>query len=84
MATVCLSINLQYSQQIRAPRAVFVKFPHGASFGEPGQVDQQLTLLRDLFWALQRLEEPGEIVEPGYRWRRSSYDPVDLASFQLD
>ena len=83
MATVCHSINLQWSQKVPAPRTVFVKFPHGASFGEPGNVDQQTTILRDLFWTLQRLETPGEIVEPGYGWRRSTYEPVDPSSFQL-
>jgi len=75
---------MQWSQNVRAPRAVFVKFPHGASFGEPGNVDQQMTILRDLFWAAQSLEEPGQIVEPGYGWRRTSYDEVPFESFQLD
>ncbi len=81
--TVCLSINLQMSQQLRAPRTVFVKFPHGSSFGAPQERDQQMTILRDLFWALQQVEEPGTIVEPGYRWRRSTYSAVEFDSFQL-
>lgn len=71
------------SQKLRAPRTVFVKFPFGASFGEPHNVNQQLTLLRDMFWALQKLEKPGEIVEPGYRWRKTSYEPVNSDSFSL-
>ncbi len=81
ISTVCLSINRDISERLRCPRTVFVKFPHGASLGEPGARDQQLTVLRDLFWALQDLSEPGRIVEPGYRWRRSTYEPVDPASF---
>ncbi len=79
--TVNLSINLAISRKIGAPRTVFVRFPHGASFGEPGQVNQQMTVLRDLFWALQDLTEPGQILEPGYRWRRTDYPPVDPATF---
>ena len=76
-----LSINRAISSRIGCPRTVFVKFPHGASFGEPGARDQQLTVLRDLFWSLQDLKEPGAIVEPGYRWRRTDYPPVPLESF---
>jgi len=80
--TVCLSINRAISERIGAPRSVFVRFPHGASFGEPAAVDQQRTVLRDLCWALQDLAEPGGIVEPGYRWRKTTYDAVDPGSFQ--
>jgi len=80
--TVCLSINLAITERIGAPRSMFVRFPHGASLGEPQAVDQQRSVLRDLLWALQDLEEPGHIVQPGYRWRRTSYGPVDPNSFQ--
>lgn len=79
--TVNLSINLKISEKLRAPRTVFVKFPHGASFGEPGNLNQQRMILRDLFKALFGLEEPGRIIEPGYRWKRTSYDPVGPESF---
>jgi hypothetical protein len=81
---VSLSINRSISERIGCPRTVFVKFPHGASFGEPDARDQQLTVLRDLFWALQDLDEPGVIVEPGYRWRRTTYPSVSLQSFQRE
>ncbi len=80
--TVCLSINRAITERIAAPRSVFVKFPHGAAMGEPGNVEQQTTILRELLWAAQDLDEPGGVVEPGYRWRRSSYEPVDPASIQ--
>jgi hypothetical protein len=61
---------------------VFVKFPHGAALGEPGNRAQQTSILRDMLWALQDLDEPGLIVEPSYRWRRSEYQEVTLESFQ--
>lgn len=81
ICTVSLSINRPMSERVGCPRAVFVKFPHGAALGEPGARDQQLTVLRDLFWALQDVTEPGAIVEPGYRWRRTEYPPVALQSY---
>ena len=82
IATATLSINRDISLRIRAPRTVFVKFPHGAACGEPHARDQQLTVLRDLFWVLQDATEPGTMVEPGYRWRRTTYPAVSLSTFQ--
>jgi D-proline reductase (dithiol) PrdB len=81
LTTVNLSINLDISRKINAPRTVFVRFPHGAPFGEPHARDQQMTVLRDLLRAAQELATPGTIVEPGYRWRRTVFDPVSLSSF---
>jgi hypothetical protein len=78
---VNLSINRDISLRIGAPRTVLVRFPHGASLGEPGHRDQQLTVLRDLCWALQRITVPGTVVEPGYVWRRTVYEPVPFDSF---
>jgi hypothetical protein len=82
LTTVNLSINLEISQKIGAPRTVFVRYPHGAPFGEPNEHHQQMTLLRDLLRAAQELDTPGTILEPGYRWRRTVFQPVDLNSFQ--
>lgn len=79
--TVNLSINRGISEKLRAPRTLFVKFPHGASLGEPGARDQQMAILRDLFRLLYDAEEPGQIVEPGYRWRRFDPGTVDFGSF---
>ena len=79
--TISLSINRDISAKIGAPRTVFVHFPHGAPFGEPGAKNQRMTVLRDLLRTLQEASEPGVIVEPGYRWRRTEYPPVALDSF---
>jgi hypothetical protein len=82
ITTVNLSINLEISQKIGAPRTVFVRYPHGAPFGEPHAHHQQMTLLRDLLRAAQELATPGTILEPGYRWRRTTFKPVTPSSFQ--
>ena len=79
--TVSLSINRGVSENIRAPRAAFVRFPHGAALGEPHAVNQQLTVLRDLLLLLQTEQTPGNIVDLPYRWRRTKYDPVSWESF---
>jgi hypothetical protein len=79
--TISLSINREWSEKVRAPRTGFVKFPYGAGFGEPGNLDQQMTILRDLFVILQSATEPGKIVDLPYRWRRSKYEPVEFSTF---
>ena len=81
IATVCLSINRSVSERVVAPRTAFVRFPHGASFGEPGQVAQQMTILRDLLLLLVTAQKPGTIVDLPYRWKRWQYGPVTPESF---
>jgi D-proline reductase (dithiol) PrdB len=79
--TVSLSINRPISEKLLAPRAAFVKFPHGASFGEPHNRLQQMTILRDLLLLLQTAEEPGILMDLPYKWRRSTYEEVTWDSF---
>ena len=81
--TINLSINLEISRRLLAPRTVFVRFPHGASFGEPHQRDQQLTILRHMFQQARELRQTGQIVELAYRWRRHQYEPVQMDSFRI-
>ena len=79
--TVNLSINVEISRMVPSPRTVFVAYPHGAPFGVPGDRLGHLTVLRDLFRALSELEEPGRILEPGYRWRRTVWEPLEPGDF---
>ncbi len=69
------------SRKVPAPRTVFVRYPHGAPFGVPGDRMGHLSVLRDLFWAAQDLREPGVILDPGYRWRRTRWASVEPESF---
>lgn len=81
IVTVNLSINRDISARVPAPRTVFVRYPHGAPFGEPHNQAQHLTILRDLLLAAQTLDRPGIILEPGYRWRRTSFERPQPDSF---
>ncbi len=79
--TVSLSINRQISEKILAPRSAFVKFPHGAAFGEPHNRLQQMTILRELLLLLQTGKEPGILKVLPYKWRHSVYEEVTWDSF---
>jgi hypothetical protein len=76
MSTVNLSLNREISAKVGAPRSLYLRFPYGAALGEPGNVDQQRTILKDMLYALQSIEEPGTIIDLPYRWRREKYNPV--------
>ncbi|MFC1850183.1 hypothetical protein ACFL27_08335 [candidate division CSSED10-310 bacterium] len=81
--TISLSINRPWSEKVEAPRTVFVHFPYGAPFGEPGIYKQHLTILRDLLHVLQSAQEPGQIVDLPYKWKRTQYDQVPYDSFEI-
>jgi hypothetical protein len=52
---------------VKPPRSVVTPFPRGATLGAPGDRAQQLQVLLDAFTALQRMTEPGSLLEPSYK-----------------
>ena len=74
MATVSISIVREITTQVRPPRALFLRWPFGHPLGEPFAIAQQQRILRDMFHALETMQEPGSLVNLGYRWRRERYD----------
>lgn len=73
MATVGISIVRDYSEKVRPPRTVFVRWPFGHPLGEPGNVRQQRAVLCEVFKALYTIAEPGTIVDLPFAWRRFDY-----------
>jgi D-proline reductase (dithiol) PrdB len=55
---------------------VHLRWPFGHPLGEPSHRAQQRAVLREAFDALYRIEEPGEIVDLPFRWRREKYDDL--------
>ena len=74
MPTIGVSIVRSYSEQVCPPRTVFLRWPYGHPFGEPGNAAQQRVVLRAALKALVSIIEPGTIVDLPYRWRRESYE----------
>ncbi|HHL39397.1 MAG TPA: hypothetical protein ENJ37_02715 [Deltaproteobacteria bacterium] len=60
----------KFTEEVKAPRAVFLRWPMGHPLGEPGRVDQQRRVLERALQALETVEEPGTIIDLPYRWRR--------------
>lgn len=65
-----VSIVRKFTEETKAPRAVFVKWPMGHPLGEPGRADQQTRVLECAFLAIERITEPGTIVDLPFRWKR--------------
>ncbi len=72
--TISISILRKLTEEVRPPRAIYLKWPFGHPLGEPGNVAQQMTVLRDAFKALKEIKEPGTIIDLPYRWKREKYE----------
>lgn len=68
--TVSISIVRKFTEEIKPPRAVFLKWPLGHPLGEPHNIKQQTTVLKKTLEALTDIKEPGTIRDLNYRWRR--------------
>lgn len=82
--TVGISIVRKFTEEVKPPRSVFLKWPYGHPLGEPGAVNQQRTVLLDALRLLTTATEPGVIVDLPYRWKREQYGDADSAGGGLD
>jgi len=71
-----MTVSRDVTNGIKPPRAVYVRFPFGFTFGEPFARDQQLTIVEDALAALEYIEQPGTIIELPYRWKREDYAAI--------
>ena len=76
MTTVGLALVREVAVAAHAPRLLFVHWPFGHALGEPGRVEQQRTVLRDMLSMAISAPRRGLVVELPYRWRRETYPPV--------
>lgn len=63
----------EYTERVKPPRTVFLKWPFGHPLGEPFNIAQQRTVLAEAFKALYSIGTPGVIVDLPFRWKREKY-----------
>ena len=68
--TIGITIVRKYTEQVNAPRSVFLKWPFGHPLGEAGNIAQQRRVMEEAFKALYEITEPGTIIDLPYRWKR--------------
>lgn len=76
VTTVALALVRELAVQVKAPRMLYLHWPFGHALGEPGNRDQQRTVLHDLFSMARMASRPGLVVDLPYLWRRQVYAPV--------
>jgi hypothetical protein len=74
ISTIGISIVRSYSEKVRPPRTIFLKWPFGHPLGEPFNVPQQRAVLKKAFEALYTIKEPDTIVDIPFKWRREKYE----------
>ena len=66
--TVAISLQREITEQVKPPRAVYLRWPFGHPMGEPDRPAQQRQVLQDALDLLLAAREPGVIVDLPYPW----------------
>ena len=69
--TVALTFSSDLTRLIGTPRALAVRFPYGAPFGNPLNRWLQTRVLREALALLESATEPNTIQPSEYRWRQT-------------
>jgi D-proline reductase (dithiol) PrdB len=73
LPTVGITLQRDITRVVRPPRALYLRYPFGHPMGEAFATAQQRTILMDALRALETIATPGQILEPGYRWKRHRF-----------
>ncbi len=76
VTTVALALVRELARVVKAPRMLYLHWPFGHALGEAGNVNQQRTILHDLFSLARVAPRSGLIVDLPYQWKREVYAPV--------
>lgn len=76
--TIGISIVREYTEKVKPPRTIFLRWPFGHPMGEPFNIAQQRAVLAEAFKALYSISTPGEIIDVPFRWKREHYDENSL------
>ncbi len=63
----------EYTEKVKPPRTVFLRWPFGHPLGEPFNLAQQRAVLTEAFKALYSIKKAGEIVDVPFKWRKHEY-----------
>ncbi len=70
IATVCIVMRREVAQNVKPPRALFVKFPMGAPLGPAGDAETQRGVILEALSVLTSATEPGTIVDSARAWKK--------------
>ena len=68
IATVCVVMNRDITENVKPPRALFVRFPYGAPLGPAGDAVTQMAVIRAALDLLVNATRPGVIGVSDIEW----------------
>jgi len=68
--TVTLNMFLEVANLVQAPRTLSTNFVFGAPFGDPGNTELQLKVIKECLMSIKEIDGPGTIIELPYKWRQ--------------
>ena len=83
IATIVVSLARDLTAAVGTPRAIFLRWPLGHPLGEANQPAQQRSVIFAGLQQLSAAQQPGQIVEPGWRWRREQYVEPDWEALKV-
>ena len=60
------------TERVKAPRAVFIDYPLGQTAGRAGDKQEQLSIIDKALEAIEKIDDPGTIVDSGLLWEDGS------------
>lgn len=66
--SVCVVMNRDITENVKIPRALFVRFPYGAPLGPAHDAETQMAVIRAALEVLVSAAQPGTIVEAAVEW----------------
>ena len=68
IATVCVVMNRDITENVKPPRALFVRYPYGAPLGPSGDAVTQMAVIRAALDLLVSATRPGIIAVSDIDW----------------
>lgn len=72
--TIGITIVRQYTEKVKPPRSIFLKWPFGHPLGRIFNSLEHRAVLTEAFKALIEITEPGAIIDIPFKWKREHYE----------
>ena len=69
--TIMTTLKPQLTEQMRVPRAAYIRFPYGFAAGPANEPETQKQMIKEILALIPEIKKPETIVKMPYRWRGS-------------
>ncbi len=68
LSTILVTMMPHWAEKVGVPRTLAVEFPFGHTLGQPGNVEQQMGIIREALRVLATAVAPGTLVHSAAAW----------------